>query len=840
VAGGVLTGPNDFTNVASLSDPGVDGIFCSSVLVGPRQVITAAHCINGFGSDTWDRRRGNINVNFSDAVDANGRVPATVPDARRFAHTDLGSGNVPVLTPLGGSFKTGAEIADIAVVRIDRRMPNTITNPAPIAGLGTSLEAPTACSFGPTLYNTAVGFGRASLTGTVATPRNFLIILNVSRDIQSAGAEYVYNRTATAAYTSILPNDSGGPLFSADGSGTVCGVHSSYFPGNLKASFHTAVDSPTTLSFLQNAIIDPKNGRIFDTCIPGTDSDFDGFPDSCDNCPAFPNPDQADSDNDGLGDACDNCRLTLNADQTNSNFDFKTRAAPNGRGPVVTTLPRANDYLTNNYPGDACDTEPLTLLKPARGSYARSERPSSRFVQCKVSTVLCPNTEVTLGDGKVCDMSEGNRLDLTSILGRPDGTLKTDPAADRTVNANTRALRCACLVADNDADCAGIRCPRPNLGNPATGTWKKMRLLDDSKTAVNDRVYLNRVENLNERAFVRTTHVEGLGRSVLRAAWDYGSETDLIPLLPATIVGTRTSAELPSTNILAWSWVRNFSEGTPFGELNPPPATTAAATGATIPQNVRQNLQRMIITESIPAASNSAFGADRTVNPCKPPNYWPTYETGCLECKKRWVAYRKDELINPTILGIGQRERVVTMDANILRATTDPNTVLVVGSDEAKWATGQKRKGVIVNRAYPLFVANVTNTMTADPPNWGSPSLGTGTQLRFVMSQRRQDVAFFNRKQTDGSTLQGYYVFDLDTQAMRYEFFNGSTVIDNIQSVTYRAEDDAYYFLEGAPVKPSLYRLPRGENNGKQRHALLCAGGRGFALRHGMARPLRK
>ena len=37
------------------------------------------------------------------------------------------------------------------------------------------------------------------------------------------------------------------------------------------------------------------------------DSDGDGFPDTCDNCPNVFNPDQADSDGDGVGDVCDGC-----------------------------------------------------------------------------------------------------------------------------------------------------------------------------------------------------------------------------------------------------------------------------------------------------------------------------------------------------------------------------------------------------------------------------------------------------------------------------------------------------------------------------------------------------
>lgn len=54
-------------------------------------------------------------------------------------------------------------------------------------------------------------------------------------------------------------------------------------------------------------------------CSP--DSDGDGVPNGCDNCPLTANADQADSDGDGVGNACDNCVSVSNPSQSDGDGD---------------------------------------------------------------------------------------------------------------------------------------------------------------------------------------------------------------------------------------------------------------------------------------------------------------------------------------------------------------------------------------------------------------------------------------------------------------------------------------------------------------------------------------
>ena len=90
-------------------------------------------------------------------------------------------------------------------------------------------------------------------------------------------------------------------------------------------------------------------------CPPGSlDSDGDGIPDACDNCPATANPGQQDSDGDGIADACDNCPATANPGQEDGDGDGVGDGCDNC---AATANPGQEDVDADGV-GDGCDNCP--------------------------------------------------------------------------------------------------------------------------------------------------------------------------------------------------------------------------------------------------------------------------------------------------------------------------------------------------------------------------------------------------------------------------------------------------------------------------------------------------
>ena len=81
-----------------------------------------------------------------------------------------------------------------------------------------------------------------------------------------------------------------------------------------------------------------------------TDTDGDGLGDICDNCPDDDNVDQADADGDDVGDECDNCTNIANADQADADDDGIGDACAGGGEPCAEAL--GSYVLTGNCPGN--------------------------------------------------------------------------------------------------------------------------------------------------------------------------------------------------------------------------------------------------------------------------------------------------------------------------------------------------------------------------------------------------------------------------------------------------------------------------------------------------------
>jgi hypothetical protein len=241
-----------------------------------------------------------------------------------------------------------------------------------------------------------------------ATFRNFNSSDGWSRETFSAGRQTFENHWfLTDSYEGVLPGDSGGPLIKE---GIPCGVSSmyvDYFFDRVQKS--PALDSTPNHAFLADILLD-KFGAIIGER-PGPDTDGDGVSDVDDNCQTIWNPDQRDSDGDRRGDRCDNCRKTRNYEQRNSNFKWGERPA---RGEPQNPPP-TDEYLTDNFPGDACDPEPLTTATQIEnflgetelgwlGAYSTTS--NYRQVPCKIqSGAQCGNDEERDG---TCPLSDDN------------------------------------------------------------------------------------------------------------------------------------------------------------------------------------------------------------------------------------------------------------------------------------------------------------------------------------------------------------------------------------------------------------------------------------------------
>ncbi|MGH7435822.1 MAG: trypsin-like serine protease, partial [Polyangiaceae bacterium] len=454
-----LSAPN---TISQQSKPG--NTLCTGTLITPTRVLTAEHCVTGFKGpecglaicvpEGWNPDTPvGVGIGLHQDTSQEPSLMTTPPSALR--NTDNTPENFP-----------GDSDVDIAVLKLSALPAGLSTTVTPVHPFEVDDLNPMNITVGcsQSFFGTFSGYGQGC---SVSNSR----CSNVSDISTSAGSPgSLFNGGLYQAWWQVGQyhgadfGDSGGPLFQSVGSANstgllTCGVFSRQGPDAqpcssftqfgsclaeciatfgtglcpLQSSWWAATNDGGNSTFILANAYDMKRGHWMGECGSGqsiTDTDQDGVPDQCDNCPTQYNPQQDDSDGDGLGDVCDNCRLVPNAPrvdfeqqissactaplQADSNFDDEF-LVNHGCPPTSTSgSPLADDFLSNHFPGDACDPHAISIVSVDGLNY---HEVGARSIPC-TATGLCLPPGFT--EGGSCFAPRGNAIHIDAFVGSAD------------------------------------------------------------------------------------------------------------------------------------------------------------------------------------------------------------------------------------------------------------------------------------------------------------------------------------------------------------------------------------------------------------------------------------